>query len=188
MQDVKERSNMANPNAEAQRRWREKQKLKRQESLTLPDALDDVNLFRQPFFEAVATNDNFQSVEIALDCAGIEPLQFEDDCGPRSFTGLIEQAASDGGSEAYPGAHNSLGRAEVIVGCLIDGAAELAGIINTYKRKEITARIAEIEESDLADPVKRKAALSQIMRLTKQMDRLDKEIRWTFKQWKIDEI
>ena len=178
---------MANANAEAQRRWRERQKQKRLDALKLPDAPQNASPFRKPFFEAFEDDGNAQNVEISLDCAGIEPVSFQDDSGPKSFTGQIEQMATDSGEEAYRGAQNSLGRAEVMVGCLIDAAAELASIINTYKRKEIRQRIAEIEESDLADPVARKAALAQIVRLNKLLDQLDKQVRWTFKQWKIDE-
>ena len=178
---------MANPNAEAQRRWRERQKQKRLDGLRLPDTRHDASLFRRPFFEAFEDDGNASNVDISLDIAGIEPVVFSDDSGPKSSTGQIEQMANESGEEAYQGAHNSLGRAEVMVGCLIDAAAELASIINTYKRKEIRQRIAEIEESDLSDPVARKAALAQMVRLNRLMDQLDKQVRWTFKQWKIEE-
>lgn len=178
---------MANPNAEAQRRWRERQKQKRLDGLKTSSQGHDASLFRQPFFEAIENNDNASNVDVSLDLAGISSVEFSDDSGPRSFTGQIERGAAENGEEAYWGANNSLSRAEVMVGCLIDAAAELASIINTYKRKEIRQRIAEIEESDLADPVARKAALAQIVRLNKLMDQLDKQVRWTFNQWKIDE-
>lgn len=178
---------MSNPNAEAQRRWRERQKQKRLDALKQGDARQDASPFFKPFFEAFEDDGNAQNVEISLDCAGIEPVSFQDDSGPKSFTGQIEQMATDSGEEAYRGAHNSLGRAEVMVGCLIDAAAELASIINAYKRKEIRQRIAEIEQADFSDPVARKAALAQMVRLNRLMDQLDKQVRWTFKQWKIDE-
>jgi hypothetical protein len=178
---------MANPNAEAQRRWRERQKQKRLEGLKLSSPNQDTNLFRRPFFEAIDDSGNASNVDISLDLAGIAPVEFLDDSGPRSFTGQIEQGAAENGEEPYQGAKNSLNRAEIMVGCLIDAAAELAGIINSYKRKEITLRIAEIESSDLADLVERKAALAQIVRLNKVMEQLDRQVRWTFKQWKIDE-
>ena len=178
---------MASPNAEAQRRWRERQKQKRLEGLKLSSPNQDTNLFRRPFFEAIDDSGNASNVDISLDLAGIAPVEFLDDSGPRSFTGQIEQGAVENGEEPYQGAKNSLTRAEIMVGCLIDAAAELAGIINSYKRKEITLRIAEIESSDLADLVERKAALAQIVRLNKVMEQLDRQVRWTFKQWKIDE-
>lgn len=179
---------MTNANAEAQRRWRERRKLQRLDDLRLPDTCHDANLFRRPFFEAFQDDGNAQSVKISLDCAGIEPVAFSDDRGPKSFTGEIERGADEGEEEAFRGAKNSLSRAEGMVGCLIDAAAELAGIINSYKRKEIRQRITEIEEADLADPVARKAALVQVVRLNKLMEKLDKQVRWTFKQWRIEEI
>lgn len=178
---------MANANADAQRKWRERQKQKRLDGLKIASIISDANLFRQPFFEAYENAGNAQNVEVSLDCAGIAPVEFLDDRGPKSFSGQIEQGAAENGEEAYRGASNSLERAEVVVGCLIDAAAELGSIINSYKRKEIIQRIAEIEASDLADPAERKAALTQVVRLNKLMDQLDKQVRWTFKQWKIDE-
>ena len=178
---------MANTNAEAQRRWRERQKQKRLDALKLPGTQRDERLYRRPFFEAFQDDGNAQNVEISLDCAGIEPVKFKDDGGPKSFTGEIEHGASESGQAAYEGSTNSLGRAEVMVGCLIDAAAELASVINAYKRTEIGTRIAEIEQSDLTDPVERKEALAQNVRLNKLMDQIDKQVRWTFKQWKIDE-
>ncbi len=178
---------MANPNAEAQRRWRERQKQKRLEGLKLSSPNQDIDLFRRPFFEAFEDSGNASNVDISLDIAGIAPVEFLDDRGPQSHTGQIEQGAAENGEEAYRGVPNSLNRAEIMVGCLIDAAAELAGIINSYKRKEITQRITEIESSDLTDPLARKAALAQIVRLNKVMEQLDKQVRWTFKQWKIDE-
>ena len=178
---------MSNPNSEAQRRWRERQKQKRLDTLKQPGARHDSSPFRKPFFEAFQDDGNASSVDIALDCAGIEPALFKDDSGPKSSTGQIEQMAEERGEEAYQGGHNSLGRAEVMVGCLIDAAAELASIINAYKHREIRQRIAEIERADLSDPVARKSALAQIVRLNKLVDQLDKQVRWTFKQWKADE-
>ena len=178
---------MANANTEAQRRWRQRQKEEKLNSLKkVGDGTND-KVFKQPFSAATANNGNWSSFDIAFDVAGLEALSFDDDSGPKSFTGLIEASGKESGSDPYEGATNSLGRAEIMVGCLIDAAAELAGLINTYKRKEIQQRISEIEQSDLTDPLARKAALAQIVRLTKLLDQLDKQVRWTFKQWKINE-
>jgi hypothetical protein len=178
---------MTNANAEAQRRWRDRQKQKRLEALKLAAVAQDESLFRLPFFEAYENAGNSRNVDTSLDVAGIAPLEFSDDSGPKSFSGQIEQGAEASGEAAYPGAKDSLARAEIAVGCLIDAAAELAGIVNSYKRKEVLQRIAEIEASDLSDPAERKAALAQIVRLNKLLDQLGKQVRWTFKQWKIDE-
>lgn len=178
---------MVNANAEAQRRWRERKKQKRQDDLKRPARPQSESPFQQPFFEALENDGNFIDVEMCLDIAGIEPVTFEDDSGPKSFTGQIEQLARDSGEEPYLGVGNSLGRAEVIVGSLIDAAAELASIVNKYKRREIKKRIAEVEASDLTDPVLRKDAMAQIVRLNKLLDQLDKQVRWTFRQWKVDD-
>ena len=72
-----------------------------------------------------------------------------------------------------------------MVGCLIDAASELARIINEYKRNQITSRLREIENADLSDPGVKKAALTEVVRLQKMVDHLDKRVRWSFPQWKL---
>ena len=72
-----------------------------------------------------------------------------------------------------------------MVGCLIDAASQLADIINKYKRKEISDRMQEVEASDLSDPDVRKKALADMVRLQKMTEHLDKQVRWTFPQWKV---
>jgi hypothetical protein len=57
------------------------------DALKHASAVTDAGLFRTPFFEPYDINDNSQSVEICLDIAGIEPVQFYDDAGPKTFTG-----------------------------------------------------------------------------------------------------
>jgi hypothetical protein len=79
----------------------------------------------------------------------------------------------------------SIGRAERIVGLLLDAASALAGQINQYKTDEINARIAELEKADLSDPDVRKQALADIVTLTKIRDQLQKQVRWTLPQWKV---
>jgi predicted XRE-type DNA-binding protein len=71
------------------------------------------------------------------------------------------------------------------VGCLIDAAGELARIISGYKRDEIDARIAEIEQSDLSDPAAKKQAFAEMAKLKEMRDQLGKQVRWTFPQWKV---
>ena len=85
----------------------------------------------------------------------------------------------------YRGATNSLAKAEITVGQLIDAAAAMARIINDYKRNEIDARISEIEQSDLSNPDVKKKAFVAMARLTKMRDQLDKQVRWNFPQWKV---
>ncbi len=178
---------MANANAQAQRRWRARQKEKKLLHLKLPDAPSQDSPFIRPFYQAFEDDGNSIDMDLYLNLCGIEPVTFDDDRGPRSLTGEFEAGAAEAGNEAYRGAKNSLGRAESMVGCLIDTAVVLAGVINTYKQSEIRQRIAEIEQSDLNDPAVRKAALAQIVRLNKLLDVLGKQIRWSFPQWSTDE-
>lgn len=167
---------MNNPKTEAQRRWRARVKQKKLEAeVARPD------VFQTPFheFDSLIGSD----ADLSLALAGIQIPFLEDDRGPLEF--VINEATA-GVEEPFPGTpDNSLGRAEVILGCLISAAVEIAHSINTYKRMEIEARAKEIEETDLSEPQKRKAALAELVRLNKMLDRLDKQVRWSFQQWKV---
>ena len=89
-----------------------------------------------------------------------------------------------GETGVFDNAKGSLGVAELMVGCLIAAALDRARHVNDYKREEIKNRLAEIEASDLSDPDTKKAALREATRLNKMLDQLDKQVRWTFPQWK----
>lgn len=168
---------MALSNAEKVRRYRERQKEKEKvASLTLDD------VFRAPFYKFFQDSPNRSNVDLPLELVGINPPDFEDDRGPEAFAFKDATAGLD---DPFDGAAGSKGRAEIMVGCLIDAAVELAEIINAYKRREIEARLAEIEASDLSEPGSKKAALQDAARLTKMLDQLDKQVRWTFPQWKV---
>jgi len=165
---------MALTNAEKVRAYRERKKAQREAELRKP--ADEMGIMRTPFFEFYQqgiTGD----FEIPVYLAGAEPPSFRDD-GPAVFSSMLD------GLEV-PKAPNSLARAEIAVGCLIDAAAELARIVNDYKQSEIKARIAEIEQADLSDPTAKKQALADIVRLQKMLDQLSKQVRWTFPQWKV---
>lgn len=172
---------MALSPAEKMRALRKRKRAGREKSRRSSEADRLAHALRKPFSSWVADRGQSLNWNIPLDNAGINPLHFEDDSGPRSLTGLLEQAAEDL-CEPLPG--NSLGRAEIIVASLIDAASELAVEINAYKRAEITARIAEIQAADLSDPNAKKQAFADMARLTKMLDQLDKQVRWTFPQWK----
>ncbi len=83
---------MTNPNAEAQRRWRAKQKQKRFEALKQPDQGQSDDLYREPFFDSKELDLDWFNFVLPLDLAGMEPPDFSDDSGPTSNTG--EQAVS----------------------------------------------------------------------------------------------
>ncbi len=173
---------MALTGAEKAQRFRDRQKAKKLDQLKGPGRAAS-DLFRTPFFEVLQDDPNFSSVQMALELAGIEAPSFDDDQGP---TALAIEGVLDGVDDPFPVAENSLGRAETMVGCFLDAAVELAGIVNSYKQREIAARLAEIEAHDMTDPETRKAAMAEIVRLTKISDQLKKQVRWTLPQWKVE--
>lgn len=139
-------------------------------------------IYKRPFFEFYEKQDNLSEIELPLALGGFISPEFEDDRGPEDF---VLNDATVGVDDPFMGATNSLGRAEVITDCLIDVAVALASRLNEYKKSEIKARLAEIEASDLSDPEIRKAALKEVTRLNKMLDQLEKQVRWTFPQWKV---
>lgn len=173
-------------NAEKQRNFRERQRQKRKQQLSQASTPDVARFYRRPFFEWADEDGNWSDFLLYLDVAGIEPPDFGDDRGPASFSGEVEALAEEAAASAYPNAINSLGRAEVMIGALIDAAATLAGIVNSYKRRELEARISEIENADLSDRETKQHALSEIVRLKKQLEQLDGEIRSSFRRWKAE--
>lgn len=170
---------MANANAEAQRRWRQRQKEKKKEGLKKATPVPEV--FKAPFYEFLGDFCISSDFELALELAGIAVPQFNDDRGPEAFS--LDQGAEEAG--AFSASPRSLGRAEIMVGCLITAAADLAVQVNEYKRAEIKARLEEIEASDLSEPETKKAALKEVARLNRMLDQLTKQVRITFPQWKV---
>ncbi len=168
--------------AEKARRYRERQRVKRLSILTKPKPAEGA-AFRRPFFKAIQDDGNRVDFEIALAMAGIEPPVFEDDRGPRAYVtdeGILEL------DDQFRSAETSLGRAESMIGCLIDAAATLAMMVNSYKQDEIKSRLAEVEQADMNDPDLRKAAMAEHVRLHKVLDQLSKQVRWSFHQWKAE--
>ena len=163
---------MALTPAEKQRRYRER--LKKRERAA-PEVTTD--FLRRPFSEYVAAHEHeYQDVWYPLEWAGIRPDAipfFESDDDPD------HDPTSDGPNRG------SIGRAERMVGMLLDAAASLAGMINRYKREQIAAAIAELEAGDLTDPAIKKQALADLVRLNKIRDRLDKQVRWPLPEWKV---
>ena len=94
----------------------------------------------------------------------------------------IPLLALDTFGDAFGDASGAIGRAKVTIGCLIDAAVTLAGIVNTHLKKEISDRLAELEDPRQAD---RATAMNEAVRLNKMLDQLDKQVRWTFPQWKV---
>jgi hypothetical protein len=98
-------------------------------------------------------------------------FQFEDDSGlvPDNRYALDEQDRLAAG--------NSLGKAELVIGVLIDAASEIADAVSAYKQHEIEARLREVEAITPRD-------LDEIERLKKMRHQLKKQVRWAFQQWK----
>ena len=139
---------------------------------------DDTTPFLvQPFFEFYEDDGNKDTFETPLEMANIVPPSFEDD-GPAVYPDIL--AGLD-----LPDAKNSIERAQLIVDCLVDAAAGLAGIINRYKLQEINRAIADLEARDLSDPAAKKAALAEIVRLSRLRDRLEKQVRHTMPEYRV---
>ncbi|WP_137111953.1 hypothetical protein [Rhodobacter sp. SY28-1] len=142
--------------------------------------LDDV--FKRPFFETLPEDFGHDSAFVDnFEIIGVAAPEFADDRGIEHHTLYSEKSAQ----QLFQLGRRSLGRAEVMVAALIEAAQDLAGFVADYKRQEINARLAEIEASDLSAPEAKKAALQDAARLNKMLDQLDKQVRWTFPQWKV---
>ncbi len=168
---------MALSNTEKVRRHRERKKVELK-ALSKPNLLD----LRTPFHEYLDDNANWSDVTLALELAGIVAPVFQDDRGPEAYA---DPDAIAGVDDPFAGYDKSIGRAEVVVGCLLDAATGLARVINNYKKKELGNRISELEQADLSDRAERKAAMADVVRFSKMMDQLEKQVRWTLPQWKV---
>lgn len=179
---------MALSNAEKVRRYRERQKAKKQDDLKQPTPRSEI--FKTPFFEYFTKNEQVSSQYCqSLELAGIDPLMFSDDTGPEASTldDLRDDFEDDGMSNPFGDAKgSSLGKAEVLVGCLLDAASDLAAWINGYKKTEINARIKELEAGDLPDADARRDAFAKVAELKAMHADLEKTIRWPLPVWKPD--
>ncbi len=136
----------------------------------------------ETFSEFLRHEGNYQNVEIALALAGLEAPQIEDERDPGTFA---LEAVLEGVDDPFPGAKGAVGRAEVLIDCLIDAASELAVVVRNYKKQEIEARLAELESSDTTD---RATAMSEAVKLNKILEQLDKQVRRNFPQWRISGV
>jgi hypothetical protein len=171
---------MALSTAERAQRWRDRQKsIRDAQEGKIRNALKAV--YRETFAEWVEHDGNFTNFEISLALAGINPPQFDDDQGPEAFA---LNGIADGVVDAFGGAPNdSLGRAELMIDCLVGAARELAAIVNRYKIEHIKVRLNELSQADMEAPVERGKHLAEIVLLNKRLDQLDKQVRKTFPAW-----
>ncbi|WP_054008670.1 hypothetical protein [Cypionkella psychrotolerans] len=179
---------MALTPADKQRRYRER--VRKQET---QESLNTTEPFKEPFFEFWGYGADWSAFELPLALAGIVAPDFKDDRGPKDF---VLPHATDGLTAPFDpndpfdrrsvvSGQGSLGRAEVMIDCLLDAAVALSGAVQSYKTREIMKRLAEIEASDLSDTEAKKSALKEAARLQKMLDQLEKQVRWTFPQWKV---
>lgn len=176
---------MALSNAEKVRRYRERQKAKKQDDLKKPTANTD--LFRTPFFEFFTMDEQTGSQYVqSLELGGINPVMFEDDSGPEASTLDDIPEEPDGSEHSVFGDSkgSSLGKAEVLISCLLSSAQGLASEVNHYKKTELRTRIAEIEAQDLTEPEDKRAAFAKMRELSEMLEDLDKELRWPIQVWK----
>ncbi|EYR81959.1 hypothetical protein [Shinella sp. DD12] len=177
---------MALSNAERQRLHYQRQKEKKKGSLKQPDNVG-LAIAADPFCEWFQGQaGGFSDFALCFDMAGMKAPDIDDDSDPKSLSGEIERSFADEPERSpYARGGGSLARAEIMVGCLIDAASELARIINAYKRNQIASRLREIENADLSDPSIKKDALAEVVQLQKMHEHLDKQVRWSFPQWKL---
>lgn len=171
---------MALTPAERKRRQREKEKeaaaVQRRQG---GDAAAD--LFRTPFSVWAQNNQNIDDLIVYSSVAGFELPPFDDERDPHDF--VIDREAH-GEGDLFGGAKGALGRAEATIGILQDVAYLLAEAVNSYKREELRARLAEIEASNTMD---RATAMTAAVRLNKMLEQLDKQVRRSFPEWKVSD-
>lgn len=166
---------MAMTPAEKQRAYRERQTDKKKQDILVAPELAGV--FKAPFHEFWSNEPDLNLIfGYRLRVNNIEPPDFN-----------VGDVASDEDDEDDPyfGSEASYRYAVEWFGHALSAMIVLAEGLNTYQTKEIKARIAEIEASDLSDTETKKAALKESARLNKILDQLDKQVRWTFPQWKV---
>lgn len=172
---------MSLSSTEKVRRHRERQKEKeRAERLK---GQEQPVAYSRPFNEFFLDHPDNSQFMIPFDWCGIPGPDFTDDRGPEAY---VDEATIRGLEDPFGPAKDSLGRAEIMVACLLDAAAALAQMVNEYKSDEIKARMATLEEQGLGDPTVRKAALKELMRLSKLLENLEKQVRWSVPVWKTD--
>lgn len=166
---------MAKTPAEKQRTYRARQKEKKQQDVLVAPELAGV--FKTPFHEFWSANSDLNMIfGYRLRVNGIKPPDFN-----------VGEVPSDEDDEDDPyfGSEGSYRYAVEWFGHALSAMTVLAEGLNSYQTKEINARLAEIEASDLSAPEAKKAALQDAARLNKMLDQLDKQVRWTFPQWKV---
>lgn len=174
---------MALSPAEKQKAYRERQKM---EQWLSQDST--YGYLETPFFKHLENDGNWSSVTLAFEMLGIESPEFEDDRGPEAFAFDHCFSSDEQKLEAFASHPRSIGRADAMVGILLDAASELAGIIRNYKLSELDARLKELAAMDLSDPATKKRVLRETVRIEKIKDALGKTARRPMPQWEVKGI
>ena len=134
---------------------------------------------KEPFFEDPVLEANYSNVTLALELIGIEAPTFEDDSSPSEHA--LDEAIA-GVENPFPGAQGSIGRAEVMIDCLLDAASEMAAIVNAYKRRELQKRISEIYNDDTLN---KSETVEVVSVLNGKLNQLTKQVRRPFPRWRV---
>jgi hypothetical protein len=165
--------------ADKQKRYRERQKAQ-VEAERLRPAADVLRQYAgEPFFAFVQRSANMDGFEIPLHLANIVPPTFDDD-SPAVFPVDLD------GLALPENATNSLGRAELIISCLLDAAGALAGEVQAYKLDQLAAEEARLNQAaETADAEGRRKIVADLLRLEKLRNKLNSNVRWTLPQWQV---
>lgn len=175
---------MALSNAEKQRRFRERKQAAKSAGLKRPEGAETAALFQAPFFESFQSDGNTSDFEQCFDLIGLDAPEFNDDSGPQSREGILDHPDND--ESVYGNASDSLGRAEIMVGGLLESAVTLAGIIRQHKLGELQLREKEVAEAMVARPEDAPILADELLRIRAAQSALDKEVRWPIPAWKVD--
>jgi hypothetical protein len=173
---------MALSNQEKQRRYRERQREKRLAEMKAADQSFADNVNRTPFFQTYNDHGESGTLHIAFDAMGMATPEFSDDSGPKSYEGILEDR--DDGDDPYGGARGSLGRAEIMISCLLDAAITLAIMVQSHKLEEIEARIKDAERDLVRDPGSASKIATQLAALARMREDLQTTTRWSLPNWR----
>lgn len=163
---------MALTNAERQKRHYQKQK---ELAAKAPDVTDEIAT--RKFFEYLPDDGQWQDVRYYLEWAGFNPDHLPE------FTDDTDAGYDPADDMPYRG---SIGRAERVIGMLLDASRELAGIVNRYKREELDRYIEKLEVAlGNAPEADRKKIAREIVTMTRHRDQLDKRVRFEMPTYEV---
>jgi len=164
-------------NAEKVRRYQERKRVR------LESAPDLTRPYLATPFHEYMTNGGWSDVQSPLGLIGLAFQPFTDDSGARELAASIDDVEAR--YKFYDRYAGSVGRAEFIVGNLLDAAVELAKHINAYKKQQLDEAIERLSRDLPADVTARKDALAELVKLTKLREQLDTSRRIEVRQYEL---